>query len=82
MNVITKYNVNIHNRLRGRWYSLLGGTSHLFLFKKGGDSHGWIAILAILGLLEAVFTMLGALFDMLTSESENMLSSSRGTPQH
>ena len=39
-------------------------------------------IIAILGLLEAVFTMLGALFDMLTSESENMLSSSRGTPRH
>ena len=39
-------------------------------------------ILAILGLLEAVFTMLGALFDMLTSRSEHMLSASRGTPRH
>jgi hypothetical protein len=39
-------------------------------------------ILAILGLLGAVFTMPRILFDMLTSESENMLSSSRGTPRH
>ena len=39
-------------------------------------------ILAILGLLGAVFTMPRILFDMLTSESENMLSTSRGTPRH
>ena len=39
-------------------------------------------ILVILGLLEAVFTMLRALFDMIKSGSENNVSSNRGAPRH
>jgi hypothetical protein len=39
-------------------------------------------ILTVLGLLEAVFKTLAELLKMLTSWSENQLSTNRGIPRH